>query len=57
MKCPMCGYETDLTYCPNCGTYPLEQEMVTCPKCGHENSKGLFYCSRCGASIITYTHK
>jgi len=54
MKCPMCGYETSLNYCPNCGTYPLEQEMVSCPTCGHENSKGLFYCSRCGAPIIVY---
>lgn len=55
MKCPMCGYETSLNYCPNCGTYPLEQEMITCPFCGHENSKGLFYCSRCGKSLATYT--
>jgi len=51
----MCGYETSLNYCPNCGTYPLEQEMITCPSCGHENSKGLFYCSRCGKSLATYT--
>lgn len=55
MKCPMCGYETSLNYCPNCGTYPLEQERISCPKCGHQNSKGLFYCSRCGASIMAYT--
>lgn len=55
MKCPMCGYDTSLNYCPNCGTYPLEQEIIKCPKCGHENSKSLFYCSRCGISLMTYT--
>ncbi|MFA5558680.1 MAG: transglutaminase domain-containing protein [Methanofastidiosum sp.] len=55
MKCPLCGHDTDLTYCKNCGNYPLEQEIIICLKCGHENSKGLFYCSRCGTPVMTYT--
>ena len=55
MKCPMCGFETDLTYCPNCGLYPLEQDTVKCSSCGNENRKGLFYCSKCGAPLLSYT--
>ncbi|KYC44424.1 MAG: Transglutaminase-like superfamily protein [Candidatus Methanofastidiosum methylothiophilum] len=54
MKCLLCGNDTDLSYCPNCGNYPLEQEIIKCTKCGSDNSKELFYCSKCGAPIKIY---
>jgi len=50
----MCGYESSLNYCPNCGTYPLEEEIITCTSCGHKNSKVLYYCSRCGAPLAKF---
>ena len=28
------------------------RELVTCPKCGHDNAKGERYCSSCGASLL-----
>ncbi len=54
MKCPKCGFITDSTYCPSCGSYMAEFERIKCPVCGQGNNKDSYYCFRCGNPIITF---